>query len=288
MTRVDPAGPDWTVRPPRFLAEILDAWGLEPSAEAVTRPTVVVVPVVRDGQPLALKVTWPAQASRDEALALRHWDGRGAVRLVAADPAHGALLLEALDATRDLHSTDTDTACEVVGGLLAELHVPAPPGLPTLSTFAREQVARLAETQGDLPRRMVERTDGLVRMLASDPACDSTLLHTRLCVDNVLASLPGSGRPDWLAVGPQAMAGHPGFEIQPLLRHRVDELGTGSALRYLVRRRVSICAEAAGIDEDQAIAWSYVRTTFQAAQAARDGDQPAVSFCVALLKALDG
>lgn len=291
MTRVDPvdpAGPDWTVRPPRFLAEVLDAWGLKASADAVTRPTVVVVPVVRDGQPLALKVTWPAEASRDEALALRHWNGRGAVRLVAADPARGAVLLEALDGARDLHSADTDTACEVVGGLLAELHVPAPPGLRTLSSFAREQVVELATSQGVLPRRMVERTEGLVRMLAGHPACDGTLLHTRLQVDNVLASLPGSGRPDWLAIGPRAMAGHPGFEIQPLLQHRVDELGTGSALRYLVRRRVSICAEAAGIDEDEALAWTYVRTAFHAGRAGQDGDAATVSFCVALLKALDG
>jgi streptomycin 6-kinase len=288
VTRVDPARPDWTVRPPQFLAEVLDAWSLEPAAEAVTRPTVVVVPVVRDGQPLALKVTWPAEASRDEALALRHWNGRGAVRLVAADPARGAVLMEALDGARDLHSTDADTACEVVGGLLTELNVPAPPGLRTLSSFAREQVAQLSATQGVLPRRMVERTEGLVRMLATDPACDSTLLHTRLHVDNVLASLPGSGRPDWLAIGPHAMAGHPGFEIQPLLHHRVDELGTGSALRYLVRRRVSICAEAAGIDEDEARAWSYVRTAFHAARAGQDGDAAIVSFCVALLKALDG
>jgi streptomycin 6-kinase len=285
---VDPGGPDWTVRPPRFLAEVLDAWALEPSADAVTRPTVVVVPVVRDGQPLALKVTWPAEASRDEALALRHWNGRGAVRLVAADPARGAVLLEALDGARDLHSVDTDTACEVVGGLLAELGVPAPPGLRTLSSFAGAQADRLAATQGVLPRRMVERTEGLVRTLTSDPACDRTLLHTRLRVDNVLASLPGSGRPDWLAIGPRAMGGHPGFELQPLLHHRVDELGTGSALRYVVRRRVSICAEAAGIDEDEALAWTYVRTAFHAARAGQDGNAATVSFCVALLKALDG
>ncbi|MGZ6804308.1 MAG: aminoglycoside phosphotransferase family protein [Nocardioidaceae bacterium] len=276
------------MRSPRFLAEVLDAWGLEPSADAVTRKTVVVVPVVRDGRPLALKVTWPAEASRAEALALRHWNGRGAVRLVAADPARGAVLLEALDGARDLGSADAETACEVIGGLLAELQVPAPPGLRTLSSFAREQVAQLSATQGVLPRRMVERTQGLVRTLATEPSCDSTLLHTRLYVDNVLASLPGSGRPDWLAIGPRAMAGHPGFEIQPLLRHRVDELGTGSALRYLVRRRVSICAEAAGIDEDEALAWSYVRTAFHAGRAGQNGDAAVVSFCIALLKALDG
>ena len=69
------------------------------------------------------------------------------------------------------------------------------------------------------------------------------------------------------------MAGHPGFEIQPLLRNRTEELGTGSAFRYLVRRRLEICCEAAGIDEDEALAWTYVHTAMEAGWAGADGDR---------------
>ena len=46
--------------------------------------------------------------------------------------------------------------------------------------------------------------------------------------------------------------------------------------------------DAAGIDEDEALAWSYVHTAINAGWAAKDGDADEVTFCIALLKALDG
>ncbi len=283
-----PSGADWSARLPRLLAEVLDDWELEPLGPGATGWTAVVVPVRRGAEHLALKLVWPHIEARDEPLVLRHWNGRGAARLVAADPARGALLLEALDPSRDLRSVDIDLACEVTGALLRELNVPAPQGLRLLSTFAREQLDKLERAEAVLPRRMLERTAALVRDLTSEPACDATLVHTDLHYRNVLATLPGSGRPDWLAIDPHAMAGHPGFEIQPLLRNRTDELGTGSAFRYLVRRRLEICCEAAGIDEDEAVAWTYVHTAMEAGWAGADGNHDDVTFNIALLKALDG
>jgi streptomycin 6-kinase len=133
---------------------------------------------------------------------------------------------------------------------------------------------------------MVERAGGLARDLTAEPRCDASVVHTDLHYGNVL-SAPGGERGSWLAIDPEPMAGHPGFEVQALLRHRVDELGTGSAFRYLVRRRVEVVADAAGVDEDEALAWSYVRTAIRARWAARDGNDDEVSFGVALLKALD-
>ena len=283
-----PSGADWADRLPRLLAEVLDDWHLAPVGEPRTGWTALVVPVERDGATYALKLVWPHIEARDEPLALRHWDGRGATRLVAADPGRGALRLEALDASRALMSEDVDTACSAAGTVFAELHVPAPPGLRLLSEFARDQVRQLEAAEWLLPRRLVERTAGLVRELTAEPACDATLVHTDLHYRNVLHSLPGSDRPGWLAIDPHPMAGHPGFEIQPLLRNRVDELDSGSAFRHLVRRRVEVTCEAAGIDEDEALAWTYVHTAMEARWAAGGDDTTGVSFNIALLKALDG
>jgi streptomycin 6-kinase len=283
-----PSGADWSARLPRLLADVLDDWGLEPLGCGATGWTAVVVPVRRDGEHFALKLVWPHLEARDEPLVLRHWDGRGAVRLVAADPSRGARLLEALDATRDLRSLDIDTACQTAGALLRELNVPAPHGLRPLSRLAHDQVAKLQSAERSLPRRMLERTAALVRDLTADPSCDAALVHTDLHYENVLASLPGNGRPDWLAIDPHAMAGHPGFEVQPLLRNRTDELGTGSTFRHRVRRRLELCCEAAGIDEDEALAWTYVHTAMEAGWAAADGNEDGLSFAIALLKALDG
>jgi streptomycin 6-kinase len=283
-----PSGAQWAAALPKLLAEVLDDWGLQPTGPGRTGWSALVVPVERDSQPVVLKLAWPHIEARDEPLALRHWGGRGAVRLVAADPARGALLLEPLDAARDLTSLDPDAACEVVGTLLGQLHVPAPPGLRPVSEYVRTVLSRLDPAGGVLPRRMVERSHSLLGELTSEPGCDATLLHTDLHYANVLASLPGSARPDWLAVDPHAMAGHPGFEIQPLLRNRTQELGTGSTFRWQVRRRLEIACESAAIDEDAALAWTYLHTAMQAVWASEDGDADGVSFDVALLKALDG
>jgi streptomycin 6-kinase len=283
-----PSGSAWAAGLPRLLADVLDDWGLAVSGAACTGYCSVVLPVLRDGTRLALKVGWPHVEARDEALALRLWDGDGAVRLVAADPHRNALLLEPLDSARTLQELDVDAACEVTGELLRRLHVPAPPQVGRLSAHVRRHAATVVGAGSVLPRRMAERTAGLLDDLLSDPACDATLLHGDLHNENVLHSLPGSHRPQWLAIDPHAVAGHPGFEIQPLLRNRRDELGTGSAFRYLVRRRVEVTCDAAGIDEDEALAWSYVHTAVNAGWAAKGGDADEVTFCIALLKALDG
>jgi streptomycin 6-kinase len=283
-----PSGPEWVAALPGLLAAVLEAWQLKPSGPSSSGRTAVVVPVRREGEELVLKVVWPHVEARDEALALRHWNGRGAVRLVAADPSRSALLLERLDPGRDLRPVDVDTACGIVGDLLRRLNVPAPPALRRLSELVRDELAALGRAEGALPRRMVERAAGLARELTADPACDSLILHTDLHYENVLGAAPGDGRGPWLAIDPKPLAGHPGFEVQPLLRNRVEELGTGSAFRYLVRRRVEVVSEAAGLDEDEALAWSYVHTAIQARWAAAEGDADGVSFDVALLKALDG
>ena len=66
-----------------------------------------------------------------------------------ADPARGAILLQALDPSRDLSTMWVEEACAVVGGLLARLHVPAPPTIRRLSEVGAAQVDQMA-TAGDL------------------------------------------------------------------------------------------------------------------------------------------
>ena len=46
----------------------------------------LVVPVRRADELCALKITWVDDETRNEALALRLWDGAGAVRLLDAQP----------------------------------------------------------------------------------------------------------------------------------------------------------------------------------------------------------
>lgn len=277
-----PSGADWALRAPRLLAEAFERWGLEPDGVVRTGWTAVVAPVLRDGVPLALKVVRRSVDTDGEPLALRHWDGDGAVRLVAAHPAQGLLLLERLDAATDLTTLDADAAVEVVGGLAARLHVPAPPSLPRLTPWAAGWLEEGAR-RDTLPRRMVARSAGLLRDLASDPGADATLVHGDLHFENVLAG----GREPWLAIDPQPRAGHPGWDLHAVLRNRREELGTGAAFRWSVRHRTQLWCDAAGVDEEVARRWTVVRCGVEAVWALDDDNHDEISFSIALAKALD-
>ncbi len=284
-----PSGATWVADLHHRLADLTTDWGLEVTGPAMTGWTAIVLPVIRAGQDYALKVVWPHLDAAGEPLALRLWAGNGAVRLIAADPGRGALLLERLDPSRTLADPgiDTDTACEVIGALLARLHVPAPPNLRTLADVMADRLDGehgLAGAGGRLPRRAVDRALGLARALLGETSATATLTHMDLHFENVLA---GSREP-WLAIDPKPLAGHPGAELQPVMRNRAQELGTGSAFRWSVRRRLEIVCDAAGIDEESARHWTIVLSTVEANWAAREGTADAVSLHLALAKALDG
>lgn len=285
-----PTGAEWIQGLSRALERVTADWALEPDDWAGTAPvvrvghTAIVLPVRRAGEPAALKLCWPHHEASAEHLALRRWDGDGAVRLLAADPGRAALLLERLEPDTDLDSArvDTGSATELIGGLLTPLHVPPPPNVPRLGDHLRRQLARM-QRRPDMPRRMVQRVSGLASDLLAEPDAEATLVHGDLHFANVLAAQ----RLPWLAIDPKPMAGHPGWEIQAVLRNRRDELGTGSGLRWVVRWRLETLCDAMGLDPEVGRLWAIVHTGVQVLWALEDADADAASLHISSLKALE-
>lgn len=283
-------GDTWLRRLPRDVSDLCTEWGLTPDGAPRHGLCALVVPVVGEAGPAALKMTWPHLEAATEHLALRHWAGHGAVRLIRAEPARWALLLERLDADRDLRGTPVDEACETVGHLLRQLQVPSPPTVPRLTAYAARQAGKFAGVlragSYQVPRRFVEQARSLSEDLAGERPTQEWLLHTDLHYANVLAGARADG-PAWLAIDPKPMAGDSGFEIGPILWNRPTELGTGSQIRWSLRRRMELACEAAEIDQDRARAWAIVREMDNALDLAAD---PAgtyrVGLAVAIIKAM--
>ncbi|KGM13602.1 aminoglycoside phosphotransferase family protein [Cellulomonas bogoriensis] len=253
----DPTWAPWLDRLPRLVGDVLDDWGLTPEGEPAHGRCALVLPVrTADGAPAALKLGWPHEEARWEHLALQHWHGHGAVRLLRADPARWALLLERARPV-DLTTVDDVTACQVVGGLYRRLHRPPPPQLPRLSHLARGWADRLQGLPNDapLPRRLVEQAASLARDLADGPGVDTHLVHTDLHYENVLAA----GREPWLAIDPKPCAGDPAFEPAPMLWNRWPEVVADGRPRTALHRRLWALVDAGGLDEDRARAWVVVR-----------------------------
>ena len=115
-------------------------WSLEPAGDPMWGYVSVVWPVRGpSGESWVLKLSEDDPRMRAEGLVLRAWQGPGVVELVRHDAATGALLLEALDAGRDLEGEpDVDAATEVIGGFIARFtQVPAPEGVPSLADELR-------------------------------------------------------------------------------------------------------------------------------------------------------
>jgi len=245
----------WLDRLPGVVRGLLDDWELVVDGASLHGNAALVVPVLTAGRDAAvLKVSWPHWEAEHEALALQHWRGDGAVRLLRADPHRWALLLQRLR-QQDLTDLWDLEACEVVGRLYGRLHIPAPPQLRTLSAQAARWAEELARLDRGLPvpHRMVEHARSLARDLADDPATDGTLIHTDLHFHNVLAA----EREEWLAIDPKPLSGDPHYELAPMLWNRYTDYA--GRLRDGVRDRFFALVDAAGLDEDRARDWVIVR-----------------------------
>ena len=273
----------WVARLSRLADDLLEEWALRPDGLPMHGYCSLVVPVVTDeGEQAVLKLTFDGDdESAHEALALRHWEGRGAVRMLRADPGRRALLLERLHPT-DLRDTWDIEACEVVAGLWSALHIPALPQLRTVTSYVDRWVADLAElpVNGPVPRRMVEQATSLARDLVGDPASTTHVIHGDLHYGNVLAA----DREPWLAIDPKPMNGDPHYEVAPMLWNRTEEL-VGD-LRGGLRRRFHALVDAGGLDEDRARDWVVVREVLNAHWAAGDGDPEAVTLALTVAKAV--
>jgi streptomycin 6-kinase len=262
-------------------SDLLAHWNLRPDGPAHHGSGALVLPVTTaDGTPAVLKVSTATAGSEHEHLALRRWNGTGTVRLLRADPHRRAVLLERLR-PRTVHALPDTQACEVVAALQRRLHVPPLPQLPSLNSVVQQWVAEFEALPRNaaLPRRLIEQAAASGRDLATNPTDDDVLLHGDLHYGNVLEA----DREPWLVIAPKPLNGNPHAEIAPMMWHRTNDL-TGR-VRDGVRARFYTLVDAAGLDEDLARAWTFVRIV-RAATRALDGDPDTLTGYVAIAKAL--
>ncbi|MFI6546314.1 aminoglycoside phosphotransferase family protein [Streptomyces prunicolor] len=248
-------------------ARFLDEWELRLDGPSMNGRCALVLPVLRaDGTPAALKLQDVDEETAGEPVALRVWDGEGAVRLLEADADTGTLLLERLDSGRVLADLpDSREATLVIARLLARLTaVEAPAGLRRLGDIAARLLDRtsavLPQVSDPAERRLFADCAAAVREVVGEPG--DRLLHWDLHFENVLAA----DRAPWLAIDPKPLAGDPGFDLLPALWNRFDADEVGW--------RFDAMTEVLGLDRDRARAWTLGRVLQNALWAVEEGHPP--------------
>jgi streptomycin 6-kinase len=264
--RSQPSGTAWLARLPRLVAECCARWDLALGAPFEPATVSYVAPVTRaDGTPAVLKVNFPEPESEHEAAALAHWDGAGAVRLLASDPGRRALLVERCAPGDRLWSVADEARADLqAAAVLRRLwSVPAPPaGHPfrTLAGEARRWADELPvrwERHGrPFDRGLLDRAVAWIGELLASGAegGEPVLLHQDLHGGNVLRAARGP----WLAIDPKPVAGERAFDVASLLRDRRPELAADPHPARRVRRRVDRLSEALDVDRERMRRWAVV------------------------------
>jgi streptomycin 6-kinase len=252
-------GRAWLDALPGLVAESAARWQLEvgPVFEDGGAASWVAPATRADGADCVLKLFVPDTENRHEAEGLRHYDGRGAVRLL--DHADGTLLLErARPGTPlwDLPDEQEDAANAIVANLLRRLWRPVADGSPhrSLAQAAAEWAEQIPATWQSLgrpfERSLVDRAVEALEAFAPDQG-EQVLLHQDLHGGNLLRA----EREPWLVIDPKPLIGEREFDLASLLRDRRDSLAVDPDPAGRIRRRLDLLASETGLDRDRLRGW---------------------------------
>ncbi|MFC4068756.1 aminoglycoside phosphotransferase family protein [Actinoplanes subglobosus] len=245
-------GAEWLAGLPELVAEQCARRRLTIDGEPMHGSNALVVPVIRDGEQLVLRLAPPGGDVGGQIGALRFWGGRGTVRLVDGDAEAGVMLLERLGTT-SLRDVPVDEAMHVLGGLMRRLAVPVPVHVPGTGAAVAARMATLGEEWHRHRRPFDEGVlhqaltigDRLARSTAA------TAVNGDLHSEQVLRA----DREPWLVVDPVLMRGDMAFDLGRVLWTRLDEM----AVPGEVMRCFDIVVRAAGVDRDHGRDWVLFR-----------------------------
>lgn len=266
--RADPA---WLQQLPDLIHRLCARWSLIPEDPFPGIEINYVAPATRlDGSRCVLKVSRHLDDTRTEIAALRLWDGQGAARLLEAEPADGALLLERLEPGTMLAEAaelEDDAATVVAATMLRQLWRPALPGqgLQPLAAwcaaFDRNRAA-LSRGSDGFPAGLFQRADALRHELLATTD-QPTALHGDLHHFNILRA----GRAEWLAIDPKGLVGDRCFDVCQFFKN------PGPRPISVNRRRLDIFCTELGLDRERTKSWCLVHAVLDACWDFEEGNR---------------
>lgn len=259
VTYFGEVGLDWLERLPSLVARAARVWQLDVGAPFNPAGNIGwVAPVKRtDGSEAVLKVSCPSDgcdalgSSRWDAMALEHWAGRGAVRLLESDASNQTLLVERCIPGTTCDQLDFRSECDALASVVAELHsveLPERDAFESLSGlvehFRRTMWEWFDRLDQPFDRGVVAQADDLFNSLLSD---DEVLLHGDLGGGNVVLSERG-----WLAIDPYPVVGDRAFDGRGIVSSRLLDRPLSAA-----RAELAVFADRLNLDAGRIAGWTF-------------------------------
>jgi len=255
--RGEPGGAAWLERLPRLVAECAELWSLRLGQAFEAHISFVAPAGLADGRRAVLKINFPEPEGEREPDALLHWNGEGAVRLLAHEPVRRALLVERCEPGIQLWQVaDEEEANRAAAAVLRRLWRPAPEGhgfrllADEAARWVEELPARWERLGRPFERPLLEEAVGFLRE-AGPSQGEAVVLHQDLHGGNVLRAT----REPWLAIDPKPLVGEREFDTASLLRDRRPELVDDPDAAARVRRHLDGLAAELDLDRERMRGW---------------------------------
>lgn len=259
-------GQRWLNQLPDLLKYFQDAWSLTFHASPFPPSYHYVIPCqTQHGRDAVLKVGVPNPELSTEIKALRHFEGKGAVRLLEADQKRGGLLLERITpGTALLDVKDNTYAAQAAANVAKKLWRPPPHNhhFPTVEDWGQGFQRLQKEFQGGtgpFPKMLIEKAEALFKDLLSSIS-DPVLLHGDLHHRNILKAQ----RDPWLAIDPKGLIGEPAYEIGAYLRNPFPEILQDADIQKMTAERIEIFADILSLDPSRIIGWGFSQAVLAA------------------------
>jgi streptomycin 6-kinase len=261
-----PAGESWIKNLPALRARCFKRWSLSTTGPLSDLSNNYLEKAkTKDGSEVILKLGPPNPELTTEILALKQYRGKGAVRLLQADPQLGALLLEQVHPCVNLLSIkDDEQAARIASQVMERLwrKIPDKGNFPTMANWCRgfsRYRKQFPSSTGPLPPGLIEKAEKVSADLFQTQST-SLLLHGDLHQRNILM-----GKGDtWVAVDPKGVIGESSFEVGPFLYNPIPDLIKNPDLTRLFNRRLDIFEEILKLDRVRMAAWSFSRAVLSA------------------------
>jgi streptomycin 6-kinase len=254
------------------LEHYLEAWQLSEPRPLAQTPTSHVYTVRQNGTTVVLKLlTSYGVEERVGALALRHFDGRGAVRLLRSDA--DAQLLEYADGD-DLgglvQNGQDAAATAIIGDVISALHAnnaPPPEGITPLSRWFRALFVQAETERARGTDSIFVRAAALAGPVLADQR-DLRVLHSDIHHENIRQSPRG-----WLAFDPKGLYGERAYDLANTLCNPRPIYGVETADERRILRNSAILAERCGLDQRRVLLFLYLYACLSASWTLQDAGE---------------
>ena len=267
-------GSGWIEGYPALMKSCVDRWGLTLGGIATAGLPINVIHYAetKSGQPVVLKVGVPHPEQKTELIALRFYEGRGAVRVIDWDNDSGAFLMARVSPGTNLREYDfrenesVSTRSDLEIQLMNDLPIPATSidGLPTLDDWLEIAFTcfRESETSDNEFLSFIVLAEALYGEIKSQFP-ETYLLHGDLHHENILKDADTG----WIAIDPKGVIGPKVMECGRFIQNFIEDEVEGAAtlddatetqITGILNQRLDVFSEVTGFTRKQLASVTFI------------------------------